>query len=155
MKKNIFQTLLSGVPNGHPHFLQMMILHQHLMASSAMAANINRLRAQQQFPVVGKIPPCHEVSISSTFYALTFCTKVLGVMFWRKKHFRMKNAIVKCRWNWLEVSISPTFYKQFFFAQRCFLQLFSVCSLTCGERLSVQKLLIKCWWYWLEDSYVL
>ena len=40
--------MMSGVaPNVHPHFLQWMILQQHLMASSAaMAANINRLRSQ-------------------------------------------------------------------------------------------------------------
>ena len=45
---SFFQTMMSGgAPNVHPHFLQWMILQQHLMASSAaMAANINRFRSQ-------------------------------------------------------------------------------------------------------------
>ena len=39
-----------------PHFFPWMILHQHLMASSAMAANLNRLKTTQTYPEVDKKP---------------------------------------------------------------------------------------------------
>jgi len=34
------------------------------------------------------------------------------VKFWWKKHFRTKNACVKCWWNWPQGSILPTFYEK-------------------------------------------
>ena len=39
-----------------PHFLQWMILQQHLMASSAVAANLQRLRATQNILLEGPSP---------------------------------------------------------------------------------------------------
>ena len=44
---NIFQSLMSGGVQS-PHFLQWMLVHQQLMAST-VAANIQRLRASQHF----------------------------------------------------------------------------------------------------------
>jgi hypothetical protein len=40
---------------------------------------------------------------SRRFSLVTFC---------RKKHFRTKNALIKCWWNWRLGSISSTFYVQ-------------------------------------------
>jgi len=49
------------------------------------------------------LAPIHQVSISSTFYARIFCTKVLFSSYiLAKKHFRTKNASVKCWCNWLQ-----------------------------------------------------
>jgi len=57
-----------------------------------------------------------KVSISSTFYvriirtkdnSVTFSSYILALAkgFWWKKHFRTKNAFVKCWWNWLKHSV--------------------------------------------------
>jgi len=64
-------------------------------------------------------------SISSTFYARLFRTKfwcqktkvLFSLPFWRKKHFRMKNASVKCWWNWHLVEIKLHVYFFFLFPQ--------------------------------------
>jgi len=46
----------------------------------------------------------HLGSISSKFYMRIFCTKVFFSSYvLAKKHFHMKNALVKCWWNWLQV----------------------------------------------------
>jgi len=52
------------------------------------------------------------------------------------KHFRTKNACVKCLWNWLQVSISPTIYDQIFCTK-----LF--CAALAVQLKLEQKLLVK------------
>jgi hypothetical protein len=47
-------------------------------------------------------------------------------------------------------------FTQAFFIWKCFVLLFSNCTLTLWnfvERVSAQKLLIKCWWNWLQRSF--
>ena len=45
------------------------------------------------------------LSISSTFYACIFCTKVFSLLrVWLWTNFRTKNARVRCWWNWMLVS---------------------------------------------------
>ncbi len=65
-----------------------------------------------------EIRNCQQVSISPTFYAQIFCTKVSRKAF-LCLHLRFElfggknigaNALIKCWWNWPQVSISPTFY---------------------------------------------
>jgi len=75
-----------------------------------------------------------------------------GVNFTNILRAAFQKLLVKCWWNWHQVSISPTFYEQLFCAKvfcKAFLLLQFGFVIFCKIILS-QKLLLKCCWNWFQ-----
>jgi len=83
-----------------------------------------------------------EIVNSPTLYVI-FCKKIL-----------LLKLLLKCWWNWLQVSISHTFYKQLFHMKvfAPFLSAFNFGLSLLVERKLVQKLFQKCWCNCFQDS---
>jgi len=92
----------------------------------------------------------------SSFFTQLFCATFLNLKFVLIISFNERipaqKMLLKCLWNWHQVSISSTFYVSIF-CTKVLCKYFSITVQLCdffGARILAQKLLLKCWWNWLR-----